>query len=53
MSDSTDEDAPECRACGDPVTEGGERRVVSIVENGEAVHYQFCSAACLESWDRS
>jgi hypothetical protein len=53
MLDSTDEDPPSCLACGDPVTESGERRVVSVVENGEAVHHQFCSETCLDSWERS
>ncbi len=52
MTDTTDEDPLACRACSAPVTETGDRRVVSVVENGEAVHYQFCSEACLESWDR-
>ncbi|MFU8867169.1 hypothetical protein [Natronococcus sp.] len=51
MTGSSDEDAPACQACEDPVTENGERRVVSVVENGEAVHYEFCSVACRESWN--
>ncbi|MDG5758128.1 hypothetical protein QA600_02105 [Natronococcus sp. A-GB1] len=53
MTGSSDEDTPACQACEKPVTQNGERRVVSVVENGEAVHYEFCSVDCRESWDDS
>lgn len=53
MRDSTDDASPACRVCGDPVDETGERRIASVVEGGEAVHYQFCGEDCLESWTDS
>ncbi|MDG5817781.1 hypothetical protein [Natronococcus sp. A-GB7] len=53
MTGSSDEDVPTCLSCTDPVTENGERQVVNVVENGEAVYYEFCSVACRESWDES
>ena len=51
MTDSTDEDGPECRTCGQPVADSRDRRVVSTVEDGAAVHLHFCDDDCLESWE--
>ena len=51
MADSTDEDSPACRQCGDPVASSSDYRVVTTVEDGEAVYNHFCSDDCLESWD--
>ncbi|WP_440766140.1 DUF7576 family protein [Natronorubrum sp. DTA7] len=51
MADSTDEDAPDCRACGDPVASSSEQRVVTTLENGEAQYLHFCSDDCLENWE--
>ncbi|ELY42804.1 DUF7576 family protein [Natronorubrum tibetense] len=53
MADSTDEDSPECRTCGDPVASSSEQRVVTTLENGETVYQHFCSDDCLESWESS
>lgn len=49
MTDSTDEDGPACRHCGDPVESDSEQRVVTTVEDGEAVYDHFCSDDCLEN----
>lgn len=51
MTDSTDEDSPECQACGSPVTESSDRRVVTTVEDDTAEYLHFCTDDCLESWD--
>ncbi|WP_436347300.1 DUF7576 family protein [Natronorubrum sp. FCH18a] len=51
MADSTDEDSPECRACGDPVASSSEQRVVTTLEDGETVYRHFCSDDCLENWE--
>ena len=51
MADSTNEDSPECRACGDTVASSSEQRVVTTLENGETVYQHFCSGDCLESWE--
>lgn len=44
-------DAPQCGACGDPIVDDPEHRVVTWVEEGgiEAVH--FCDEACRADWD--
>ncbi|WP_440769998.1 DUF7576 family protein [Natronorubrum sp. DTA28] len=51
MADSTDEDSPECRACGDLVASSTEQRVVTTLEDSETVYQHFCSDDCLESWE--
>lgn len=51
MADSTDEDSPECRVCGDSVASSPEQRVVTSLEDGEAVYEYFCSDDCLEEWE--
>ncbi|SEW02885.1 DUF7576 family protein [Natrinema salifodinae] len=51
MTDSTAEDAPECRQCGSSVGSTADRRVVPTVEDGEAVYRHFCSDDCLEIWE--
>jgi hypothetical protein len=53
MGDSTDETSPACLECSDPVDETEQRRIVSVVEDGKAVHYHFCSKHCLDRWDGS
>lgn len=47
-----EEDAPDCVECGDPAA-GPERRVVTRIEEGTAVHYDFCGSECAERWLRS
>ena len=53
MIDSLDEEPPECRQCGWSVEPASERRVVTTVEDGTAVHRHFCSDECLERWESS
>ncbi|WP_222919880.1 hypothetical protein [Natrinema sp. SYSU A 869] len=53
MTDSTDEDSPECRQCDSPVGPSSEQRVVTTVEDGTAVHRHFCSDDCREQWESS
>jgi len=53
MTDSTDEDAPECRQCGDPVESSSERRVITTVEDGTTVYKHFCNDDCRELWEAS
>ena len=50
MGDSTDAESPRCRRCGDPVGDSTDRRVVSTIEDGVAVHRHFCGDDCLEAW---
>lgn len=51
MSDSTDADSSECRTCNQPVADSRDRRVVTTVEDGAAVHLHFCDDDCLEVWE--
>lgn len=53
MTDSTDADSPECRQCGNPVGPSAEQRVITTVEDGTAVHRQFCSDDCRDEWESS
>ncbi len=50
MTESTDEDGPDCHQCGDPVQATGAQRVVTTVEDGEALYTHFCSDECLTAW---
>lgn len=50
MADSTDADPARCRHCGENLEETPRRRVVSSIEDGNAVHWQFCTDECLEAW---
>lgn len=50
MTDSTDEDGPACRQCGDPVDSAPDQRVVTTVEDGQTQYEYFCSDACLADW---
>jgi len=51
MIDSTDDDAPTCRDCGEPVKTDSSHRIASTVEDGKAVHLYFCTDDCFENWD--
>ncbi|RZV08466.1 hypothetical protein BDK88_2536 [Natrinema hispanicum] len=51
MIDSLEEEPPECRQCGWSVEPSSERRVVTTVGDGAAVHRHFCSDECLECWE--
>lgn len=46
-----EEDPPECVECGDPASGPG-RRVLTRVEDGRAVHYDFCGTDCVRRWRR-
>ena len=51
MTDSTDEDGPDCHHCGGDVASTENQRVISTIENGKALHTYFCSDDCLASWE--
>jgi len=48
--DVTEENAPECDICGDKIIQSPTHRVISAVEDGQAVHYHFCSDSCHDAW---
>ena len=48
--DVTEENAPPCEVCGEPVVQDPDHRVLTEVEDGQVVHTHFCSEACLEEF---
>lgn len=44
------DDAETCVACGECVEDAVHRRVVSRIEDGQAVNLQFCNDECLAEW---
>jgi len=53
MTDSTDEDTPECRHCGDSVGSSAEQRVITTIEDRTTVYKHFCSDDCRDIWEAS
>lgn len=49
--DVTEDEAPSCEACGEPVVEAPDHRVITWVENGEIQTVHFCDEECRNSWD--
>ena len=48
--DVTEDTAPECEQCSDKIIQSTSHRVVTAVEDGQAVHHHFCSDACRDKW---
>lgn len=48
--DVTEETAPTCETCGEPIVRDAEHRVLTEIDDGQAIHTHFCSDACLEDW---
>ncbi len=44
------ESAPACEVCGEPIVNSPSHRVVTAVEDGEAVTWNFCSDDHRERW---
>jgi len=51
--DVDEEDAPECAACGTPVHDSSNHRVVTWVEDDQVHAAHFCDEDCREEWDRT
>ncbi|WP_254821453.1 DUF7576 family protein [Haloglomus halophilum] len=49
--DVTEEDAPQCRACGEPILNDPQHRVITWVEDGEVRSAHFCDDTCRMDWD--
>lgn len=48
--DVTEETAPECETCGEKIVQSPTHRVLSAVEDGQAVHHHFCGDACKQEF---
>ncbi len=44
--DVTEEDAPVCETCEEPIVQLPTHRVISSIEDGTAVHLHFCDDDC-------
>jgi hypothetical protein len=44
--DVSEEEAPRCAVCGDPIVQDPSHRVTTRIEDGEVTTTHFCSDAC-------
>jgi len=49
--DVTEEDAPRCRTCGEPILDNPRHRVITWVEDDEVRSAHFCDDTCRMDWD--
>jgi hypothetical protein len=49
--DVTEEDAPRCETCGEPILFGVGHRVVTWIEDGSVRSVHFCDEGCRREWD--
>lgn len=50
--DVTEESAPRCENCGEPIVRERSHRVVTWIEDGEVQTAHFCDEACRDEWSR-
>ena len=50
--DVSEEEAPACAVCGEPLVEDPDHRVVTWVEDGSVRTEHFCSDAHRDSWEQ-
>ena len=50
--DVTEDDAPTCEACGEPIVRESTHRVVTWIEDDQVRTAHFCDDACRSEWDR-
>lgn len=51
--DVTEDDAPRCGTCGDPIVQAPGHRVITWVEDGAVRTEHFCDEECRRDWDGS
>lgn len=49
--DVTEEDAPRCATCGEPIVREATHRVITWIEDGEVQTAHFCDEECRMAWD--
>lgn len=47
----SEDDAPRCETCGDPIVDEPRHRVVTWIEDGEVRTAHFCDDDCRAEWD--
>lgn len=50
--DVDEEDAPECAACGAPVYDTPDHRVITWIDDDRVQTAHFCDEACRDDWQR-
>jgi len=48
--DVSEDDAPRCATCGDPIVGSPTHRVTTWIEDGSVETAHFCDDDCRESW---
>lgn len=48
--DVTEENAPRCASCGEPIVENPDHRVVTWIEDEQVQARHFCGTDCLDNW---
>jgi len=51
--DVSEEDAPRCDTCGDPIVNFPNHRVITWIENDQVQSAHFCDDNCRMDWDGS
>lgn len=49
--DVTEEDAPRCGTCGDPIVQSTTHRVITWIDDGVVETAHFCDEDCRIDWD--
>jgi len=49
--DVSEDDAPNCRACGEPLVDEPDHRVVTWIEAEQVQTAHFCDDDCRADWD--
>ncbi|MFB6179750.1 MAG: hypothetical protein ABEI77_08510 [Halorientalis sp.] len=49
--DVSEDDAPTCRTCGDPIVNAPNHRVITWIEDGQVQSAHFCDENCRLDWD--
>ncbi|PSQ16080.1 hypothetical protein BRD02_05920 [Halobacteriales archaeon QS_8_69_73] len=49
--DVTEEDAPRCAACEEPILKQAGHRVVTWIEEGSVRSVHFCDESCRREWE--
>jgi len=49
--DVTEEDAPDCAVCGEPIVNEATHRVITWIEDGRVRTAHFCDEPCRLDWE--
>jgi uncharacterized protein with PIN domain len=49
--DVTEENAPRCATCGEPIVNDPDHRVITWIEDGTVQTAHFCDEQCRMDWD--